>query len=1066
MRVGRSGLSFSARLLAGAAMSLVLVPSAMAQADRPPSTQTGSETRILFDIPAGPLANALRRYSILTGRQLLFESRLVDGHRVAALRGLATPGNALDELLAGTGLQVDRVDARTGVLSVSALAPTSPDLPTALPSAAGQAPESRPVGWLTLARETAPADPGDVIVVTGSRFARSNLTAVTPVFVVGRAEIEASGAYEMGALLAAQSPATLEFSGQSTHLSAQNAGLTSVGMRGLGTTRTLVLIDGRRSVSNSGNASRFGSGSIPIEFVEQVEITTGGASALYGSDAIAGVVNFVLRDEMDGGSALFQSGMTENGGGAFSVGSMTIGRPFDAGRGHVLANLTIDQVGRIGADERDWARADVALSDDGTELETDRSTYTSGGRFIGYDFWFDESGLRQDFDSELDSVSIRPDATISLPRERQMLSLNARYDLAGQAELFATALVSRSQSQATREAQTAYYGQDFGPAREDIGRIALDNPFVPAPIRAAALADGLSGITWRRRFTELGPEYRDIDRATDRFWAGLRGQAAGWNWEAYLGHGRYVQTQIRSGELNFRHVQQALDVEPVAGRAGEYQCRDSAARLAGCVPLDMFGIGSISPQAADYIRATDRLDIDVRQDTFGITLTGEAVFPGLGAIPLALGVEHRRDRQHTVGDPVTQSRDTGYVDVPDLDAAVDATEAFFETSVTLLSGRPMIEHFGVEFAGRLARYDIESVGGVGSFRLGASWVVSPGFQVRTQIANAQRAPGMSELYSAPRGDFDSVSDPCDGVTAASSGVVAENCRADARIAAVIASDGVFTQSGRNIYAPNSGNPDLTEEAARSWNLGFVFTPPQRPGFSLMLDAYGIRVDGAISSLSSQSLLRECYGATLPLAANSFCDAIERSGTGQLVAMLNRTDNLHALKSSGVDVRVRDGWRVGDGWLQGEWSAQILYAYTHRLQQEFARTDGSVQINRWDGEVGTPTHRWTGSLSWERGDWQLQWRARYEGASLDSHDRADAGDADDQLFLAVDPWLQHDLSARIDLAEGWRLFGGVNNVFHDYGPFLPSGTDSGDRRNFNPAYDVAGRTVYLGLRRNW
>ncbi|WP_417478148.1 TonB-dependent receptor domain-containing protein [Maricaulis sp.] len=1066
MRVRWSDLSIAARLLACGAMSLVLAPCVAAQTQPPSSVEASSEIRILFDIPAGPLDSALRRYSILTGRQLLFESRLVAGYHAAALRGLATADEALDELLAETGLQVDSVDARTGVLSVTAL-DLMPAAPSATPpSADNRVLETRSVGWLTLARTEASAVPAEVIVVTGSRFARSDLTAVTPVFVLGRAEIESSGAYEMGALLAAQSPATLEFSGQSTHLSAQNAGLTSVGLRGLGTTRTLVLIDGRRTVSNSGNGSRFGSDSIPVEFVEQVEVTTGGASALYGSDAIAGVVNFVLRDDLDGGSAVFQSGLTEDGGGSFSGGAFTVGRPFAAGRGHVIANLTLDQLARIGADERDWALSDAALSNDGTRLEDDRSSYTPGGRFIGYDFWFDETGLQRDFDPDIDNVSTRPEATVSLPRERQMLALKARYDLTDQIELFATALVSRSQSRATREAQTAYYGQDFGAAREDIGRIALDNPFVPDDIRAAALADGLSGITWRRRFTELGPEYRDIDRVTDRFWAGLSGQAAGWDWEAYAGHGRYAQIQLRSGELNFSHIQAALNVEPAAGTPSGYRCRDAAARQGGCVPLDIFGVNSITAEAADYIRATDRLDVDVRQDTIGLTLTGEAVFPGLGRIPLALGIEHRRDQQQTVGDPITQSRDTGYVDVPDLDASVDATEAFFETSVTLLSGRPMIQHLGVEFAGRLARYDIDSVGGVGSFRLGASWVVSPGLQLRAQFANAQRAPGMVELYSAPRGDYDSVSDPCDGVTLASGGIVAGNCRADDRIAAVIAQNGVFTQSVSSVYAPNSGNPDLTEEDSRSWNLGFVFTPRQRPGFSLMLDAYDIRVEGVIASLASQSLLQECYGAATQLAANTFCDSIERSDSGQLSAMLNQTDNLHALRSSGVDVRLRDGWRVGDGWLRGDWKAQLLYAYSHRLQQEFARSDGSVQINHWRGEVGAPAHRWTGSLSWEADAWQVQWRVRYEGASLDSHDRAALDDAAAQLFLAVDPWLQHDVSARIELRDGWRLFGGVNNIFHDYGPFLPSGTQSGDRRNFNPAYDVVGRSVYLGLRRHW
>tara|TARA_R110000744_G_scaffold125730_5_gene231515 strand:+ start:13964 stop:17164 length:3201 start_codon:yes stop_codon:yes gene_type:complete len=1066
MRVRRSDLSFAARLLAGVAMSLVLTPGLAAQTEAPAGAETGGETRILFDIPAGPLDGALRRYSILTGRQLLFESRLVEGYRVPPLRGLSTADEALDALLAETGLQIDRVDARTGVLSVIAQTPAPAISPTGLVPADGRVRETRAVGWLTLAGAAVPTDPGEVIVVTGSRFARSDLTAVTPVFVMGRAEMESSGAYEMGGLLASQSPATLEFSGQSTHLSAQNAGLTSVGLRGLGTTRTLVLIDGRRTVSNSGNASRFGSDSIPVEFVEQVEITTGGASALYGSDAIAGVVNFVLRDDLDGGSAVFQSGLTEDGGGAFSAGAFTIGRPFAAGRGHVMANLSFDQLARIGADERDWALSDLVLSNDGTRLEDDLSTYTPGGRFIGYDFWFNAAGLQSDFDTDTDSVSTRPDATISLPRDRQMLALKTRYELSDYVELFATALFARSQSQATREAQTAYYGQDFGATREDIGRIALDNPFVPAPIRAAALADGLSGITWRRRFTELGPEYRDIDRATDRLWAGLGGQAARWDWEAYVGHGRYSQSQLRSGELNFRHIQAALDVEPAVGTASGYRCRDSAARQAGCVPLDIFGVNSISAEAADYIRATDRLDVDVQQDTIGLTLTGEAVFPGIGAIPLALGIEHRRDRQRTVGDPVTQSRDTGYVDVPDLDASVDATEAFFETSVTLLSGRPMIQHLGLEFAGRLARYDIDSVGGVGSFRVGASWVVSPGLQLRAQLGNAQRAPGMVELYSAPRGDYDSVSDPCDGVTLVSSGTEAGNCRSDARIAAVIARDGVFLQSVSSVYAPNSGNPDLTEEESHSWNLGFVFTPQQRPRFSLVLDAYDIRVEEVIASLSSQSLLQECYGATVLPAANAFCDSIERSGSGQLVAMLNRTDNLHALRSSGVDLRLRDGWRVNEGWFRGDWRAQLLYAYSHRLQQEFERTDGSVQVNQWRGEVGAPAHRWTGSLTWEAGAWQLQWRARYEGASVDSHDRAALDDADAQLFLEVDPWLQHDVSARIDLREGWRLFGGVNNIFHDYGPFLPNGTQSGDRRNFNAAYDVAGRSAYIGLRRSW
>ena len=185
MRVRWSDLSIAARLLACGAMSLVLAPCVAAQTQPPSSVEASSEIRILFDIPAGPLDSALRRYSILTGRQLLFESRLVAGYHAAALRGLATADEALDELLAETGLQVDSVDARTGVLSVTAL-DSMPAAPSATPpSADNRVLETRSVGWLTLARTEASAVPAEVIVVTGSRFARSDLTAVTPVFVLG-----------------------------------------------------------------------------------------------------------------------------------------------------------------------------------------------------------------------------------------------------------------------------------------------------------------------------------------------------------------------------------------------------------------------------------------------------------------------------------------------------------------------------------------------------------------------------------------------------------------------------------------------------------------------------------------------------------------------------------------------------------------------------------------------------------------------------------------------------------------------------------------------------------------
>lgn len=314
-----------------------------------------------------------------------------------------------------------------------------------------------------------------------------------------------------------------------------------------------------------------------------------------------------------------------------------------------------------------------------------------------------------------------------------------------------------------------------------------------------------------------------------------------------------------------------------------------------------------------------------------------------------------------------------------------------------------------------------------------------------------------------------MSDPCDGVTATSAGDRAENCRADPGIAAAIADDGIYEQRVTNVYAPNSGNPDLEEERSDAVTLGAVFTPAALDGFSLAVDVYDIRVSGAISALSNQSLLEACYGAPSGTGPNSYCDEIVRAENGQLRSMENRLANLNEIRSAGTDVTIDYRWQVAPGSaLAGEWDIRLLYAHTDTLKQEFQRADGVVHEAVWDGEVGTPEHRWTARLGWSRDRWRVQWRTRYEGAALDSRSRAAESNAADMLFLKVDPWMQHDLYAHYAFGEEGRIrvFAGVNNLFHDYGPFLPSGTDSGGRRNFSPGYDFEGRRFYAGVRARW
>jgi len=363
----------------------------------------------------------------------------------------------------------------------------------------------------------------------------------------------------------------------------------------------------------------------------------------------------------------------------------------------------------------------------------------------------------------------------------------------------------------------------------------------------------------------------------------------------------FVQSQLRSNELVFPNIRNALYVEPDPAAPGQYRCVDADARSEGCVPLDLFGQGSVSPAAADYIRARDDLHTDITQDSFSATINGDLFALPAGPIWAAAGLEHRIDRQDTRGDPVTQSRVTGYASIPDIVGEIDVTDAYAEIVVPLIANRPLAHALGVEAAVNVARYSLANVDTVTSYRFGVDWAVSPDVRIRSQWARAQRAPGLSDVFSPPRGDFDTVLDPCDGVTAVSTGIVADNCRAVPGIAAAITADGVFTQSSDQISGPNAGNPELREEIADTVTLGLVATPRWAPGMAFTVDFYDISIRDAISFASNQTTLDLCYGDPTPAQDNSFCTPISRASNGQISEIINRPRNLNEVASSGVDV---------------------------------------------------------------------------------------------------------------------------------------------------------------------
>jgi len=533
--MARGGRIFPGRALClSAAMALLSPVSAWGQAVTPPAILHH------FDIQDASLAQALTAFSEQSQTQILFESRLADGLQVHGFSGALTAAAALERLLEGTGVVFQQVDARTFVIR-GADTPTPPDQAAPPPSAAviRARTSRRALNLQRLERANANIDdiidPRERIVVTGTRLARTNLQSLAPTTVVGQAEISASGSVELGEILAALPITSFSFSVENTQISTQNAGLSAISLRHLGTSRTLVLVDGRRSGSNSGNGNRFATDTLPPEFVERIEVITGGASAVYGSDAVAGVVNFILRDDIEGLTLNARVGTSQDGGGDARTISITGGASASDGRAHIMANFTYDENDGITADQREWALTPVSFDANDNQLDSGLSSLIPGGRFSGSRFWYDETGLRTGFSTTQNGFNRRPFRSIAIARDRALFAIKSDVELGPGVTAFFSGQYARVTTAAQREAQTAGSATRFGPERIVIGAIPLDNPFVPDAILAEATARGVSGVTWRRRFSEVGLDTRQSDRETARVWFGVGGDWNSWEWGLKIG---------------------------------------------------------------------------------------------------------------------------------------------------------------------------------------------------------------------------------------------------------------------------------------------------------------------------------------------------------------------------------------------------------------------------------------------------------------------------------------------------------------------------------------------------
>jgi len=969
--------------------------------------------------------------------------------------------------------------------------------------------------------ESAVADAAiEEIVVTGSRLKRDSFNVSTPLVSVDNEAMNDTGLGSLALILVDEVPSIFESSSNTnTQSSIGSTGLTTMNLRRLGSNRTLTLIDGRRQVSNSYSGNYVSLNTIPRGLIERVEVVTGGSTATYGSDAVAGVVNIITEQDREGFSFYARGGQTSEGGGEEFTLNADYGTSFADGRGYLFAGVTYDE--EMGIDNKDRAQAQIEADFDYNttllcnEMQTatgdqcmrdvpdpadwrDRSDGTEGGVFSegSGNWWFNENGLNTGWVEERDGLFSRQWDVILVPNDTIAAAFKINYDITSNTKAYFQTQYSRNKSFNFKSPEDQ--GENQGVATIDPvtgdadtispGHIDIDNPFIPAAMRDAdgdgvddqAFIDGWTG-DWDRRYFEVGNITTDNERTTYRTWAGLQGSLfdGNWDWDASVSYGHFEQMLIRSNEIDVRKEGQALDSEYAADGV-TIQCADAAARAAGCVPLNLFGIGSITPEMADWIRYTPILNPTIKLVNVLAYMTGDIFEMPAGAVGAVFGVEYRQDKMELLADDGSNFGGITYNIVPDISGDVDVAEVFSEFSF------PLVDSLTLDVSMRASDYSHENIDTVFSYSAGLMWDIAEGYSFRANVARAQRSPDLTELFSPERGDYDSFTDICDEVSATSEERGHDNCRLVPEIAAAIANDPNFIfVDDNNGYSPSSGNPNLFEETGDTYTVGFSIAPPFLEGFQFAVDYFDIVIEDSITSVGNEQILNQCYNSSVTLGdPNPFCDAVTRDDEGQIIKLLQQQFNLNSQSTSGYDVSLDWVWNVGPGDLT------LVTHWTHILthEEEFQGNDGPETVDANNTlDFGIFEDVATASLAYRFNDWRIRWRIAYKGPVVDHHDRVEdylerfatndercaSGDSrcvenpEVPAYLYYPSYTRHDLSVSYDMelkgGADVNLFGGVRNMF-DKDVFVPRTGDAyeGGIGNYDSKFGGGiGRFFYLG-----
>jgi iron complex outermembrane receptor protein len=912
----------------------------------------------------------------------------------------------------------------------------------------------------------------DKVEVTGSRIKRTDVETSQPVFSLSREDIQAQGLTSIGDVIQ-----NLTANGSTLNATFNNGGNgeTRVSLRNLGSNRTLVLVNGRRWVAGTGLGGATDLNTIPTAAVERIEVLKDGASAIYGSDAIAGVVNVILRTDFDGAEMNAYYGQFSQGDGSRESYDITIGSSGE--RFSAMFGAAYVKENPVMAGDREISAVPVfgTGSDFGSTTSPNgrfalcNGVFTPGACSVGQtrpdgtagQFGYNEgqtpSQWRPWGTGADDVYNFAPDNYLLTPQERKSIFGQASFDITDNVRFTASGTYNNRRSEQLLAAMPIVLGTGPGAGVQartiSISPNSVYNPF------------GQTVSRIQRRAVETGG--RSFNQNVDTF--GFVGALEGnfefadryFSWDVGYSYGRNDQNDTTNGLFNILALRNALGPSFIDA-TGTARCGTTTAIIEGCVPLNLLGgVGSITPEMLAYSTfvAHDEFQYEMKQ--WFANLSGELFeLPG-GMLAFAAGLEHRTESGYDSPDALIASGNTTGNSRTPTSGQYSLDEAYLELSAPLLRDVFLARELELSVATRYSDYD--TFGDTLNSKFGFKWKPVDSLLVRGSWAEGFRAPSISELYSGVADSFQQIADPCSTTFGGGYANLAPDQQARCHAQGVPV--GGYDQGNSQIRISVGGNPNLLPETSTSTTFGMVWSPAFIPGFDISLDWWNIEIEGAITAFSGQEILDDCIRNNNTQA----CSLYNRSAGGAIDTLLAAGLNLNVIEAEGYDMTIN--YRLPEtawGSFSFSWDTTYYASYEEN-------NDGNNQVGEYDD--GNTSNNWrirSNLLTrWEMGDWGATWATRfYSKQDENCQFMVDYGYGDlcsdpDRYIDTPDGPVNaaqnrlggatyHDATVYWKAPWNAKITLGVNNITDK----TPPVSYSTFANSFDPQYDVPGRFMYL------